>query len=84
MSETAGINVNNRLHGVLAPVVTPFDAQLRPDAGRLARHCRWLLDNDVSLAVFGTNSEANSMSSGEKITFVHPFESRNVVQQSRT
>ncbi|MDH3389130.1 MAG: dihydrodipicolinate synthase family protein [Gammaproteobacteria bacterium] len=67
MSETAGINVNNRLHGVLAPVVTPFDAQLRPDAGRLARHCRWLLDNDVSLAVFGTNSEANSMSSGEKI-----------------
>jgi 4-hydroxy-tetrahydrodipicolinate synthase len=61
------MNMENRLHGVLAPVVTPFDAQLKPDAGRLARHCRWLLDNDVSLAVFGTNSEANSMSSGEKV-----------------
>ena len=55
-----------RLHGVLSPVVTPFDADLRPDAARLSRHCRWLLHNDVGLAVFGTNSEANSMSVKEK------------------
>ena len=55
-----------RIRGVLSPVVTPFDAELRPDGARLARHCRWLLDNDVGLAVFGTNSEANSMSVSEK------------------
>jgi 4-hydroxy-tetrahydrodipicolinate synthase len=58
---------DNRLAGILAPVVTPFDADLRPDASRWIRHCRWLVDNDVGLAVFGTNSEANSMSTAEKI-----------------
>ncbi len=56
--------------GVYAPVVTPFDADLRPDAARLARHCRWLLSSDVGLAVFGTNSEANSMSVAEKIALL--------------
>ena len=53
--------------GVLAPVVTPFTSDLRPDAARLVRHCRWLLDNDVGLAVFGTNSEANSLTVAEKL-----------------
>ena len=56
-----------RIRGVLSPVVTPFDSELRPDGQRLARHCRWLLDNDVGLAVFGTNSEANSLSLVEKM-----------------
>src|SRR5512137_2243352 len=56
-----------RLSGVLAPVVTPFDTDRAPDAARLARHCRWLIDQGVGLAVFGTNSEANSMSVAEKI-----------------
>lgn len=58
---------SHRPHGVLAPVVTPFTADLAPDAKRLVRHCRWLLGQDVGLAVFGTNSEANSMSVAEKI-----------------
>ena len=53
--------------GVLAPVVTPFTADLRPDAARLVRHCRWLLEHDVGLAVFGTNSEANSLTIAEKL-----------------
>ncbi len=53
--------------GVLSPVVTPFMRDLRPDVGRLLRHCRWLLDNDVGLAVFGTNSEANSLTVAEKL-----------------
>jgi len=53
--------------GVLSPVVTPFGADLAPDAQRLARHCRWLLSQNVGLAVFGTNSEANSLSVEEKI-----------------
>ncbi|HXX84479.1 MAG TPA: dihydrodipicolinate synthase family protein [Casimicrobiaceae bacterium] len=59
-----------RLRGVLAPVVTPFDADRAPDAVRLARHCRWLVDQEVGLAVFGTNSEANSMSVAEKIALL--------------
>jgi 4-hydroxy-tetrahydrodipicolinate synthase len=55
------------MRGVLAPVVTPFDADYRPDAARFVRHCRWLLSNDVGLAVFGTNSEGNSLTVSEKI-----------------
>jgi 4-hydroxy-tetrahydrodipicolinate synthase len=56
-----------KIKGVLAPVVTPFTQDYRPDGARLARHCRWLLENDVGLALFGTNSEANSLSVEEKI-----------------
>jgi len=59
--------MSQRIAGVLAPVVTPFDADLAPDADRLARQCRWLLANDVGLAVFGTNSEANSLTVPERI-----------------
>jgi len=55
-----------RLQGVFSPVLTPFNADYTPDADRFIRHCRWLLDQEVGLAVFGTNSEANSMSVGEK------------------
>ena len=56
-----------RISGVLSPVVTPFGADLTPDAERFARHGRWLLSQNVGLAVFGTNSEANSLSVEEKI-----------------
>jgi 4-hydroxy-tetrahydrodipicolinate synthase len=59
-----------RIRGVLSPVVTPFDHELRPDAQRLIQHCRWLLGQDVGLAVFGTNSEANSMSVAEKLALL--------------
>ena len=57
----------NKIRGVLSPVVTPFGADLKPDAARLVKHCQWLLSNDVGLAVFGTNSEANSLSVDEKL-----------------
>ena len=57
----------NRLSGVLSPVVTPFNADLSPDADRLIKQCQWLLSQNVGLAVFGTNSEANSLSVDEKI-----------------
>ncbi len=56
-----------RLSGVLSPVVTPFKDDLSPDPDRLTNHCRWLLDHDVGLAAFGTNSEANSLAVEEKI-----------------
>ena len=56
-----------RLNGVLAPVVTPFDENLVPDAARFTGLCHWLLGQGVKLAVFGTTSEANSLSLAEKI-----------------
>ena len=57
-----------RIEGVLAPVVTPFKRDLSPDADRFVRHCRWLMKSGCAgLAVFGTNSEANSMSVEEKL-----------------
>jgi 4-hydroxy-tetrahydrodipicolinate synthase len=60
-----------RIEGVLSPVVTPFKRDYAPDAGRFVRHCRWLLKSGCSgLAVFGTNSEANSMSVAEKRTLL--------------
>jgi 4-hydroxy-tetrahydrodipicolinate synthase len=59
-----------RFSGVLSPVVTPFDQNLNPDAERLIAQCQWLLSQNVGLAVFGTNSEANSLSVEEKITLL--------------
>ena len=64
--------------GVLAPVVTPFTADLRPDPARLVRHCRWLLDQDVGLAVFGTNSEANSLSVREKLDLLDAMDAAGI------
>lgn len=55
-----------RFSGVLAPVITPFKADLSPDAELLSRHCRWLISQGSGLAIFGTNSEANSLSVNEK------------------
>lgn len=56
-----------RMSGVLTPVITPFDCNLNPDSKRLVAQCRWLLTQNVGLAIFGTNSEANSLSVDEKI-----------------
>jgi 4-hydroxy-tetrahydrodipicolinate synthase len=60
-----------RLSGVLAPVVTPFKRDLSPDAARYVGHCKWLLANGCrGLAVFGTNSEANSLSVDERMVLL--------------
>lgn len=55
-------------HGVLVPVLTPFTQSGEPDAARFIAFCRWLLDEGAGgLAIFGTTSEANSMSAGERM-----------------
>src|SRR5438552_2418114 len=55
------------LAGVLAPVLTPFDDRLEPDLPRFLAHCRKLLASGCDgLAVFGTTSEANSLSLEER------------------
>ncbi|WP_110650477.1 dihydrodipicolinate synthase family protein [Salinicola peritrichatus] len=56
----------NQASGVFSPVLTPFDSDLNPDIDRLIEHCKWLLSYDVGLALFGTNSEANSLSVAER------------------
>jgi 4-hydroxy-tetrahydrodipicolinate synthase len=59
-----------RIKGVLAPVVTPFKTDLSPDPERFVAHCRWILSQGSGLAVFGTNSEANSLSVNERIALL--------------
>ncbi len=61
---------HERMTGVLSPVVTPFKQDLSPDPERWIRHCKWLLSQNVGLAVFGTNSEANSLSVEERIALL--------------
>jgi 4-hydroxy-tetrahydrodipicolinate synthase len=61
------VNDVQRITGVLSPVVTPFKVDLSPDPERFVRQCGWLISQDVGLAVFGTNSEANSLSVEERL-----------------
>ena len=60
-----------RFSGVLAPAITPFEADLSVSRARFVRHCRWLLDHGCSgLAVFGTNSEANLLTVEERMSLL--------------
>ena len=73
MSDNAAIDplaTSQRVRGVLAPVVTPFKVDLSPDRERFIRHCQWLLSQNCGLAPFGTTSEANSMSTDERISLL--------------
>lgn len=56
------------LPAVVSPVLTPFKADGNPDAQKLLKQCKWLESNEVGQAVFGTNSEANSMSAPQKMS----------------
>ena len=67
-----------RIKGVLSPVVTPFKRDLSPDVGRFIAHCKWLISQDCGLAVFGTNSEANSMSADERMSLLEAVVSAGV------
>src|SRR5712671_796272 len=58
-------------NGVLVPVLTPFTPSGDPDSGRFVAFCRWLLDQGAGgLSVFGTTSEANSMSGVERMALL--------------
>jgi 4-hydroxy-tetrahydrodipicolinate synthase len=62
--------MNQSIRGVIAPVLTPFKADLSPDRERFIGHCQWLLSQNCGLAPFGTTSEANSMSTNERISLL--------------
>jgi len=55
------------LAGVFTPVLTPFDKSLQIDAELFVKFCGWILSQGAGLAVFGTTSEANSLTVGEKL-----------------
>lgn len=55
------------LSAVLSPVITPFNADGSPNIPKLLKQCKWLEANGVGHAVFGTNSEANSISTLQKL-----------------
>ena len=48
-------------------MLTPFNSDLAPDVPSYIRHCQWLLSAGVGLAIFGTNSEAASISVDERL-----------------
>ena len=60
----------NRIKGVLSPVVTPFKQDYSPDTARFVAHCQWLMSQNCGLAVFGTNSEANSLAAEERMNLL--------------
>ena len=61
----------NELCGVFAAVLTPLDADLRPDMKRFAAHCRWLRDNGCDgLAPLGTTGEANSLALADRMALI--------------
>src|ERR1700751_2673683 len=62
--------MTQRIRGVLAPVVTPFKDDLSPDRERFIAHCKSLLSQNCGLAIFGTTSEANSLSLEERLNLL--------------
>jgi 4-hydroxy-tetrahydrodipicolinate synthase len=56
-----------QLPAVFSPVLTPVNADFAPDVSKLLAQCQWLDANGVGQAIFGTNSEANSFSSTQKM-----------------
>ena len=60
-----------RFTGLLVPAITPFRADLSPDGDAFVEFCKWLLANGANgLAVFGTTSEANSLSFAERMALL--------------
>ena len=59
-----------KFSGILSPVLTPFTKDLKPDSRRLVKLCHWLSSQNVALVLFGTTSEANSLSLEEKISLL--------------
>lgn len=56
------------MKGVNAAVLTPLNADLTPDIGRMAAHCQWLLANGCDgLGILGTTGEAQSFSIRERM-----------------
>lgn len=59
------------ISGVFSAATTPINADLTPDHGLLAEHCRRLLDEGChGVALLGTTGEANSFSLRERLVML--------------
>ena len=57
--------------GVLVPALSPFKGDLSLDEEAMLAFCRWLLEQGADgLAIFGTTSEANSLSLAERTAMI--------------
>jgi len=57
--------------GVWVPALTPFNDDLAVNRAAFVTHCHWLLEQGADgLAVFGTTSEANSLSLEERMSLL--------------
>ena len=67
------------MKGVNAAVLTPMNKDLTPDLGRMADHCRWLLDNGCDgLGILGTSGEAQSFSVRERMAILEGMEKAGI------
>ena len=67
------------MKGVNAAVLTPMNKDLTPDLGRMAEHCRWLLDNGCDgLGILGTSGEAQSFSVRERMAILEGMEKAGI------
>ncbi len=65
--------------GVNAAALTPMNADLSPDTGRMAAHASWLLANGCNgLGVLGTTGEANSFGLRERVAILEGLVARGV------
>ena len=55
---------------VYSAVLTPFKKDLSIDTELFISHCKFLINNNISLAPLGTTGEANSISISEKIDLI--------------
>lgn len=63
--------LENKIGGVWVPALTPFKQDLSLNQKCFVDHCKWLLEQGVDgLAVFGTTSEANSLSIKERMSLL--------------
>lgn len=57
----------NVVRGVIAAALSPLQPDGRLDAGRLLKHCQWLLHQGChGVSLFGTTGEGNSFTVGER------------------
>ncbi len=80
---TAGRKLSRRgfspFSGVLVPALTPFAEDLAVDREALLGFCRWQLDEGADgLAIFGTTSEANSLSLAERLALLEFLVERGI------
>lgn len=68
----------NRIAGVMAPVLTPFDRKLTPDPKRFVAFARVLVSLGIGLAPFGTTSEGNSLAVEEKLDLLDALASAGI------